>query len=57
VKTPGFAIRFGKTPSKVYRGAPLAGQDTRNVLREAGYDEDRIDALVAKGAVYAGPET
>src|SRR5690606_32122076 len=25
VKTPGFPIKFSKTPSKVERGAPLAG--------------------------------
>ena len=51
VKTPGFPIRFSKTPSTVARGAPLAGEHTRDVLREAGYPEDRIDALVAAGAI------
>ncbi|WP_018181218.1 CaiB/BaiF CoA transferase family protein [Kaistia granuli] len=54
VKTPGFAIKFSKTPSKVDRGAPLAGEHTRDVLREAGLDEAAIDALVAKGAVMDG---
>ncbi|WP_029074638.1 CaiB/BaiF CoA transferase family protein [Kaistia adipata] len=54
VKTPGFAIRFSKTPSKVERGAPLAGEHTRAVLREAGLDEVAIDELVAKGAVMDG---
>ncbi len=57
VKTPGFPIRFSKTPSKVYRGAPLAGQDTRAVLREAGFNDDRIDTLIAKGAIYAGSDS
>ena len=56
VKTPGFAIRFSKTPSTVERGAPLAGEHTRAVLREAGYDEARIEALIAAGAVAAGGE-
>jgi crotonobetainyl-CoA:carnitine CoA-transferase CaiB-like acyl-CoA transferase len=51
VKTPGFPIRFAKTPCEVYRGAPLAGEHTRDVLREAGYDDATIDALVATGAV------
>ncbi|ODT18705.1 MAG: racemase [Kaistia sp. SCN 65-12] len=54
VKTPGFAIKFSKTPSKVDRGAPLAGEHTRAVLREAGLDETAIDDLVAKGAVMDG---
>lgn len=54
VKTPGFPIRFGKTPSEVYRGAPLAGEHSREVLREAGYDDDRIAALAASGAIFLG---
>ena len=51
VKTPGFPIRFSKTPSVVERGAPVVGQHSRDVLREAGYDDAQIEALVAKGAV------
>ena len=51
VKTPGFPIRFSKTPSEVSRGAPLAGEHTRDVLREAGLQDGEIDALVASGAV------
>ena len=31
--------------------APALGQHTREVLREAGYPDERIDALVASGAV------
>ena len=54
VKTPGFAIRFSKTPSEVARGAPLAGEHTRAVLAEAGFDEAAIDQLIAKGAVMDG---
>lgn len=54
VKTPGFPIRFSKTPSTVARGAPVTGQDTRDVLREAGYDEDRIDALEKAGSIVSG---
>ena len=41
VKTPGFPIRFSKTPSSVERGAPLAGEHSRDVLREAGYAGSR----------------
>ncbi len=51
VKTPGFPIKFSKTPSVVERGAPVVGQHSRDVLREAGYDDAAIEALVAKGAV------
>jgi crotonobetainyl-CoA:carnitine CoA-transferase CaiB-like acyl-CoA transferase len=51
VKTPGFPIRFSKTPSTVDRGAPVVGQHTREILKDAGYDEARIAALEAAGAV------
>ncbi|WP_027135665.1 CaiB/BaiF CoA transferase family protein [Geminicoccus roseus] len=54
VKTPGFAIKFSKTPSVVARGAPVTGQHTREVLKEMGCDEARIDALLASGAIAAG---
>lgn len=54
VKTPGFPIRFSKTPSTVERGAPVAGQDTRDVLSEVGYDEAAIDRLAAAGVIAVG---
>jgi crotonobetainyl-CoA:carnitine CoA-transferase CaiB-like acyl-CoA transferase len=53
VKTPGFPIRFSKTPSTVERGAPLAGEHSREILKEAGYDEARIDQLLAAGVIAA----
>jgi crotonobetainyl-CoA:carnitine CoA-transferase CaiB-like acyl-CoA transferase len=46
IKTPGFPIRFTKTPSRVLRGAPLAGQHTREILGELGWSDDRIEALL-----------
>lgn len=54
VKTPGFPIRFSKTPSTVDRGAPITGQDTRDILAEAGYATDKIDALEQSRAVVSG---
>ncbi len=54
VKTPGFPIRFSKTPSTVDRGAPVTGQDTRDVLAEAGYAADKIEALEQSGVIVSG---
>ena len=51
VKTPGFPIRFSKTPSTIARGAPQIGEHSRAVLAEAGYDAAAIDALLAGGVV------
>jgi crotonobetainyl-CoA:carnitine CoA-transferase CaiB-like acyl-CoA transferase len=54
VKTPGFPIRFSKTPSRVDRGAPVTGQHTREILAEAGFAADRIEQLLASGVVTQG---
>lgn len=54
IKTPGFPIRFSKTPSRVDRGAPVNGQHTREVLAEAGFAADRIEKLLATGVVTQG---
>lgn len=51
VKTPGFPIRFSKTPSRVERGAPVVGQHSREILAEAGFSGAQIEALIAAGAV------
>lgn len=51
VKTPGFPIRFSKTPSQIDRGAPLVGEHSREVLTELGLDRDAIDRLVESGVV------
>lgn len=51
VKTPGFAIKFSKTPSKVRFGAPLIGEHSRDVLNEAGFSQIEIDALGATGVI------
>jgi crotonobetainyl-CoA:carnitine CoA-transferase CaiB-like acyl-CoA transferase len=47
----GCPIHFSATPTRVDRGAPLLGEHTRAILREFGYDDDAIDALVAAGVV------
>ena len=51
VKAPGFPIRFSKTPSTVARGAPLVGEHSRELLREAGLDDEAIEALIESGVV------
>lgn len=43
---------WSDTPPGDATPAPRVGQHSREVLREAGYDDARIDALVAAGAVF-----
>src|SRR5690606_710863 len=56
VKTPGFPIRFSRTPARVERGAPLTGQHTEEVLREFGYSPEQVARLAAEGAVLRGEQ-
>ncbi|GGI45770.1 crotonobetainyl-CoA:carnitine CoA-transferase CaiB-like acyl-CoA transferase [Agromyces flavus] len=51
VKTPGFPYRFSRTPARIDRGAPLAGEHTREILTDLGMTGDDIDRLLADGVV------
>ena len=44
-------VTFSDTPAGVRGAPPMCGGHTREVLAEAGYSSDRIDALIASGAV------
>jgi crotonobetainyl-CoA:carnitine CoA-transferase CaiB-like acyl-CoA transferase len=46
----GPPIRFDDSPMSVRRPAPLVGQDTVEVLRELGFDDDDVAALLASRA-------
>ena len=49
----GCPLHFSRTPTRVTRAAPLLGEHTREVLREYGYADAEIDALVRDGVVEA----
>jgi len=51
VKTPGFPIRFSKTPSALNRPAPVVGQHSREVLTALGLGADEIDGLLSDGVI------
>jgi crotonobetainyl-CoA:carnitine CoA-transferase CaiB-like acyl-CoA transferase len=56
VKTPGFPIRFSKSPAAIGRGAPLVGQHTAEILAEYGFDAGQIAAFEAHGAIVCGEQ-
>ena len=49
----GCPLHFSETPAHVERPAPLLGQHTRDVLREAGYSDAEIEAFAAAGVIAA----
>ena len=53
VETIGLPIKFSDTPGKVRTGAPVYGQHSREVLKEAGFDDAAISAFLEEGAVIA----
>jgi crotonobetainyl-CoA:carnitine CoA-transferase CaiB-like acyl-CoA transferase len=46
-------VKFSETPGQVRSGAPIYGEHTREVLREHGFDDSEIEALVKEKAVFA----
>ncbi len=51
VRTLGCPIHFSRTPTRITRPAPMLGEHTRELLREYGYGDAEIDALIADGVV------
>jgi crotonobetainyl-CoA:carnitine CoA-transferase CaiB-like acyl-CoA transferase len=54
IRLAGVPIHFDKTPGAIQRAAPVLGQHTEEILREAGYDAEEIESLRRQGIV-AGP--
>jgi crotonobetainyl-CoA:carnitine CoA-transferase CaiB-like acyl-CoA transferase len=50
-KSLGCPVHFSRTPTRITRPAPMLGEHTRELLREYGYDDVAVDALVAAGVV------
>jgi len=46
-----YPVTLTDTPAAVRSAAPVAGADTVAVLREVGYTDEEIDALMAGGAI------
>jgi crotonobetainyl-CoA:carnitine CoA-transferase CaiB-like acyl-CoA transferase len=46
IRQPRPAARFSDTPARMRRPAPLLGEQSRQILEEAGFSAAEIDALV-----------
>jgi crotonobetainyl-CoA:carnitine CoA-transferase CaiB-like acyl-CoA transferase len=56
LRTMKVPVSWSKTPPEPDRQAPRLGQHSAEILREAGYDDDRIEALVAEGVTNGTDE-
>ena len=50
-----YPTEFSKTPVTNRHPAPRFGQHTAELLREVGYEQSRIDELIAQGIAVAAP--
>jgi crotonobetainyl-CoA:carnitine CoA-transferase CaiB-like acyl-CoA transferase len=50
VKQLGFPIKLSRTPADVHRPAPALGEHTSELLTEAGYSPEEVQALEESGA-------
>ncbi|HTK01732.1 MAG TPA: CaiB/BaiF CoA-transferase family protein [Bordetella sp.] len=51
ISTIGMPVKFSATPAQYHRAAPRAGEDTRAILAEYGYDDAEIQNLLDLGVV------
>ena len=51
---PGIVPKLSRTPGGQHRNAPGLGQDTDEVMREIGLNEQQIAALKSRGVIKAG---
>jgi CoA:oxalate CoA-transferase len=51
VRMTGFPIKLSATPARLRHPAPALGEHTDAVLRDLGYDAERIAALKERGIV------
>jgi crotonobetainyl-CoA:carnitine CoA-transferase CaiB-like acyl-CoA transferase len=54
LRLPAVPVTFSETPGGVRRLPPRLGEHSVEVLREAGYDEEAIAGLVARGVTRQG---
>ncbi len=54
VKQLGVPVKMSRTPGTVHAPAPAFGEHTEEVLRDAGFSDEEVAALLESGAA-AGP--
>lgn len=57
VKSLGLPVKFSATPANVRYPAPVYGEHTRAVLREFGFSDAEVSAMIASGAAHEAADT
>jgi alpha-methylacyl-CoA racemase len=57
VRLLGSPVKLGRTPADPTRPAPAFGEHTVDVLREAGYSEEEVAAMLSSGAAAGSDPT
>ena len=53
LNTVGFPVKFTDTPVDISRGAPIYGENTREILAEHGFNDEETRRFIDEGAVIA----
>ncbi|MDI3298106.1 MAG: CoA transferase [Bacillota bacterium] len=51
IRTTGLPVKFSRTPGRIASPPPLLGQQTLEILREAGFSEAEVERLQEAGAI------
>jgi crotonobetainyl-CoA:carnitine CoA-transferase CaiB-like acyl-CoA transferase len=51
IRMPGFPVDSAQANAQPHRTAPSCGEHTRQVLRDSGFDDEEIGALLGAGAI------
>ena len=55
LRLPGVPVTFSETPGDIRRHPPRLGEHSAEILREAGYGETQIEAMISSGATATAP--
>jgi crotonobetainyl-CoA:carnitine CoA-transferase CaiB-like acyl-CoA transferase len=55
LRLPGVPVTFSETPGGIRRHPPRLGEHSIEILREAGYGDAEIEAMIGSGATLAAP--
>jgi len=56
LKGVGLVPKFKNHPGKIWRGAPLYGMDTEDILKELGYSQEQIENFYEKKVIVKTPK-